>query len=907
MNPKRQGMALPVVVSVIFVVVSLVLSFFRYQQSRIFVTGAAVNDLSALAAAEAGISCVLSEIERSRYFATHEIPSVDPSGEPVWGDPIDRRQLLGNEGLLNVVPKTNGTYEGQIGDGNYTSSFKVRVGYMPLIGASGATTPGLASKYLYVEALGFRQDPTGKKDRSTRIRLMVERIQFSEFLLYDGEFLTIGMGSYENPDQVNIFADGRLYGEQWVHLGHLKNNGTKQLFYHLTEIRSAGNILAQSNFNGEFALNFQASPSASGASSADAGFSVDFSSSNDSSSGALVDAKGRILDGANKGNIDPVEFDFEGYKERLTGTLVDLDMTRTDVKTDTWHSYPYFDTMEYKVLDFGKARYTGAGDDGDPKGLNTPYPTDFNGVIISKYPLMVYGSPDRDVTVVSDGHIFVSGDFNVRGNHRQDYRPRFVSELNEDGDEISKDSPYYTYEHPEKFMDEYEERVPPDQADRMSCALITFGNFWRDTRLPGRAFKNELVALLAWDLSFPLLRAAGVDPTTPGFFNRRLEFVTADPSALNLSIPLSSAPSPDAPTPPSGVPPLLAPLDLYMEELFPGDVPDSADPQAHLRTLPQSYEGSSISSKNLSQFLAMPPIDARLEMPGYLLENWYLTIPSKTKFNQMVNDRLQAAGGQITYELLWGPNGDDGLLHDLYDIFLEDEPHYSEYQGLPFLGSGDMTTNRSPHTSRLALANAPQRLYNLVRDELEADPMDNILFQGMSSSGAAYGPFSDQSGKLPKTHPNKNDRFYTPQLTVNALVLSRGKTNDSDFPGGDFSAAAIDKLKDANSIDRRFHELGNPRANGLHYLTTIHRRNGKDSIKHPYIQRIRGSVIRYGDFPEDGPAKEPQMRSGFYWPPIRRRIYDPGLVVHPPPALPATSRIRSWHNLGATPEDFSSF
>ena len=32
-------------------------------------------------------------------------------------------------------------------------------------------------------------------------------------------------------------------------------------------------------------------------------------------------------------------------------------------------------------------------------------------------------------------------------------------------------------------------------------------------------------------------------------------------------------------------------------------------------------------------------------------------------------------------------------------------------------------------------------------------------------------------------------------------------------------------------------------------------------------------------------------------------IYDPDLVAHPPPFIPAEAKVRSWHNLGATVEE----
>ena len=84
----RKGMVLPLTLSVIFVIGAFVFAMYRFQSHRVWVTGVTVNDITALAAAEAGLACALAEVRASRNFATHEITSISPQGVAEWGTPI---------------------------------------------------------------------------------------------------------------------------------------------------------------------------------------------------------------------------------------------------------------------------------------------------------------------------------------------------------------------------------------------------------------------------------------------------------------------------------------------------------------------------------------------------------------------------------------------------------------------------------------------------------------------------------------------------------------------------------------------------------------------------------------------------------------------------------------------------
>ena len=106
-------------------------------------------------------------------------------------------------------------------------------------------------------------------------------------------------------------------------------------------------------------------------------------------------------------------------------------------------------------------------------------------------------------------------------------------------------------------------------------------------------------------------------------------------------------------------------------------------------------------------------------------------------------------------------------------------------------------------------------------------------------------------------------------------------------------------------MNRRFDDLGNGRAKKVHFLTTIlgleEQKSGSlTNIMTPLVQRFVGSEIRLAEIANHPPA----LKTGNYWPPLRRRIYDRTLSVHPPPMIPQMVDIKSWQQLGATKKDF---
>lgn len=886
-QPRRAGMVLPITLSVIFVITAFVLALYKFQSHRVWVTGVTVNDVSALAAAEAGIACALAEVRASRSFATHEIASVDARGIAQWGAALPWTPKV-QSGPGITLDGSGGMYSGTVGDAPYAARFKVKVGYLPDLSGTNASGGEGGSRYLYVEAMGLREDPGERSDRVTKVRVMVERVNFSEFLIYDGGYLTLGMGSTQDQGNFNIFADGRLYGHQWVHLGDISNNGTKQRFINLTSIRSAGKIKAQSNYQ----VHFQAQRNFDGSVSSEPGFVVPLSSANDSYAASNVEtAEGRILDGDHGGGLEPQSFNEDTFRNQ-TGAIL---LAKSPIQRQ-WHSHPEFDSMDFVEIDFGRALYDGPGDDGNPEGLAVPYPANFNGIVFVDGNVSIWGAPDRDLSIVATGNIIVSGDFNMKETFPQNYKPDFVSEVSgeDDSGAVVSDSPYYTYVDAEKLLeDDRTTRAPPDEATRMACALITQQRLWRDYTRPGRLLRNELVGLLAYDIAGELLSPfAGITPAPTGGENWRLQWVARDdPGTARVRFDgfASTGGTPDA----DGVPALHPGLGIF-DRIFPWDVPDSAITGGGDYGTPDSQANRKLSARGMSTVPASGPGDLNgsispSDVPEYLHPGrWYVSKPTKVKINQEINQRLAATNGELTFEVLWGNGTDPGLLWTVYGFMLEDEEHYFQFKGLGFPPS-----EPPERTSRLALATRPQWLYNLVRDENAEDPLDQLDLIAGESPGPRQGRYSDNHGQ---NTSRQNDRLYYPQMTINAMIFTYAKKNHSN---------SLADEQNANNVHIVYHELGNTRPS-LKWMAFSRLRNGSASgganIITPIVQRIRGSVI---DFAQ-GNVQPPRL-GGHYYPPIRRRIYDPDLTWAPPPAVPQTAKVLSWHNTGATPKDFEDF
>lgn len=819
---RERGMAIPVVVAIIFVLGVLVMALSRFQRFQIRVTGASANDFAALMGAEAGLHCALAEMRLNQVWATHQL-EVDGDGEPLWKNAVDRTlKLRPNVSGLRIDASGRGTYSGRVGKDPFAAEFKVRVGQFQLEDDPDTPNVDESKRYWLVESMGRRVDPTKTMDRHACIRVVVNRSNFTEYVMFDGEKVSIGMGSYFDRNAFNIFADGSIYGHQYVKLGDIAG-GTRQRFVNLKKIRSAGPILSWNDYQITFQTLDPASP-------------VAFGPSNDSDGpGTYEEGGGNILDGDHGGAATVPAIDVDFYREQARSGGIDVSGLATKPRNMPSYTEAQQDAIH---LNFGHAGYEsselGLAAD-DENTLKRGYPSNFNGLIYSSKPVVVWGNPDRDVTIFCEEDVYIAGDFNTRRDARQNYKPGYRG---------FADVKYYDYQDDSKvrFSDPADPTARIDEGpdkgkeQRKSCAIITNKQCWRDHRYPARLFRNELKGLMKYELVKRLKVASKIirNGASPSAAETQAENEVLDWIAYPEHMPAGGS-KPDIDLDCSKTSPHKI-VQAYFDRDYTGPAPGGESP-------------------------ANPAKD-----PG---QSCWLTPESWAE----VLDAFEraTADGKLDRDELDGTGADKGILDLVLDKMEEDEDRWQEF------ADGSQSVDKY---IQLGSFNAPQRLYDLVYDERDA--------------GQGAGPHSDQAGEKPDA---QKDELYMPQMTFHAMVFSNSKRNDP--------------LRDADgdsptSQNKRYLELGNPRgsAQGLHYLSTKAMRAGDaGNIIHPMIQRFVGSEIRLAQ----GPPGQPQLQTGYYWPPIRRRIYDPELIYHPPPLILLTMEIKDWKQRGCNEKDWTAF
>ncbi|MBI4871491.1 MAG: hypothetical protein HY814_07985 [Candidatus Riflebacteria bacterium] len=476
-------MALPIIVTIIFVLATLIMAFNTYSTSRIRATGAVLNSFSALTAAEAGLNCVLLEMRNSQGWLTHEL-ELGTDGKFVWTDPLPRPVRLKGDTTVKVKDERKGTYTGTLGSGPFGAEFAVRAGRVPM--QDDPTTPAIdeATRFARIESIGKKKDPARNLDRYTRITVIAEVSNFTEYVIYDGEKVVLGMGAHNDAHHSNVFADGRIYGHEATLLGNIEQNGTLQRFVNLDCLRSAGPVV----FKDTYQVTFQQPKSLLGK-------TIELGPANDSAAASgLETACGNVLDGPRGGALSLPMLSRDFYVGQVSQGGVDVSNRPTG--KEYIYYYPGELPADVIELDFGRSGHAGGPvPPDDQNALGQDYPADFNGLVYSSKPVVVWGNPDRDVTLFCEKDIFVVGDLNCNRTHRQNYKPRYQMP---DGTAIDG-TPYYQYRPKDevKYLDgSTGDLVAPADQERVAMALISMGRIWFDHRHPTRCLANELRGLV---------------------------------------------------------------------------------------------------------------------------------------------------------------------------------------------------------------------------------------------------------------------------------------------------------------------------------------------------------------------------------------------------------------------------
>ncbi|NLI76223.1 MAG: hypothetical protein GX442_07260 [Candidatus Riflebacteria bacterium] len=398
----------------------------RLRKGQAVLLSKSARDFVATTVGEAGLNCLLSELRADPAFRTAWYYKQTAAGAETWTSPVVSRDTSLGEVLdLEVDGVSKGVYSGR------TSLGEFKLKGAPFYGAKeDAATLGLIEKelYFYVEVVSHVGD--GKSDEGNsyrRIKAMLERRSpITEHLLFDGEMLDLGMGPYTAAP--NQLRQGRLYGYQYITLNSLGGSDQGCELYEMEKIETPGMIRALKPTRIEFADRK----------------SVTLTNQNDSAADKKFNPfDGFLLDGAR--GAHPIKFTHIP-KERLLekakhprkyGGLV---IERNTFPISPYRN-PYDPKTEYVDLDFGEYRVnlspsdssSGGGNDEDAPDDDSAPP--YNGddpaplntlrgkslLIYSKMPLRIWGCPDRNVHIFSEGDIVMAGDFNQNPDTPQDY------------------------------------------------------------------------------------------------------------------------------------------------------------------------------------------------------------------------------------------------------------------------------------------------------------------------------------------------------------------------------------------------------------------------------------------------------------------------------------------------------
>jgi len=425
---KATGSAILTAVGAGFVLLILIAGLQSFSSHRVRVTDQETRNFMALCIAEAGLNAVITELRANFGFRTHEVKP-----DMTWDSvECDNTPTLKDDNAdphkFSITPSTKGTLKGTLGNGQ----FKVRCGQIKA--KDDPTTQNIDESQCYfkVESLG-RVGDTVRKIEAVLQRRFLGR----EFLMYDGDTLSLVFGLSNDTDGFNVFGKGHLYGHNAVEIGRIVRqcdascNGTDQRLEDIEMIRCGiGGIFLYTpikmSFRKNERLNLPEIPlKAFGPNQTFAGGYTypqgkkEYGEIPKELEGIKPDIPPEIAsyvtDGKTPNNeITIPEIPLSLYKTlaQKTGGMV----SGTAVQYKLPSGFPPVKRLsatgddEVIVLDFGnKSPYLTRNPTGIPAVQD-------GGVIYSEKSLVIKGNPEKNIKIVSEGNIYVCGDFNQSGD-----------------------------------------------------------------------------------------------------------------------------------------------------------------------------------------------------------------------------------------------------------------------------------------------------------------------------------------------------------------------------------------------------------------------------------------------------------------------------------------------------------
>ncbi len=398
----------------------------RMNSSAVQMLSKNARDHLAAMVAEAGLNCIMAELHVNNDYTTHGMYKW--GADDPWAKPIkERASSLKTIRDLETLGVKDGVYRGQL---HGTGEFKVKLA--GTFGKDNSLTKTLKENQMYVVAevvSSVRGGGKSEEQSFRRVKALIEKRSLaSEFLLYDGEMLDLGLGPYVSAP--NQLRRGRLYGYQWLTFNSAGGSDRGSELFEMEKIETAGMIKAGVKAPIEFSDKTTTS----------------ITSANDSTSGKFKTYDGYMLDGNSGGRpIKMVGLPKDSYlakakrRKNTGGLVIEAGKVPPTIPLSTWKN-PYDEKSDYYDLNFGG--YVVGQDepdtDGDnqddadennandpPHGSDDPAPLNtLRGralLIYSEVPLRIWGCPDRNVTIFCEKDVVIGGDFNQNPETTQDY------------------------------------------------------------------------------------------------------------------------------------------------------------------------------------------------------------------------------------------------------------------------------------------------------------------------------------------------------------------------------------------------------------------------------------------------------------------------------------------------------
>ena len=515
-NINKKGSAIITAVgmgTVLLIIIASLFSFSKYRTQTVILESKKVK---ALALAEAGLDIALAELSNDSTFATHDV-DINPNDKTLdWKDDekewenkleeISSNKYHNSDHNFKIDSDSGkGTLSGQLGDGE----FKVKIGTIPY--DDNPNTPAIneARAYVKIESLGMYDNVVRKV-----IAVVNRRYPTREFLMYDGGVLSLIYGQTGNrdPNGVNVFSTGHLYGDKGIEIGRITMTdhnsaipGTTQKLDNINAILSGkGWIYFEANFkskNGvEKSLTIQPNATfptgSSGYKNTEAEEYGEFPDSmKDTIPNIPEELKPWIKDRDDGGaNIDPESMakDFKDYKTEAQKGGFNCSSYETKYYIHKgWKdgvSKGAADSLDVVYLDFGNSIH-------ESKVTNFPS----NGYIYSDKDIVVKGNPPKDVRIVSEKNVFIAGDFNQAGHIENGPEERYGFPQKYKSGESALNSANYSDESIELFRQDKD--LPDEKKHHVAATIIAKERIVYDHRSPVDCFENELYPFLKYELA----------------------------------------------------------------------------------------------------------------------------------------------------------------------------------------------------------------------------------------------------------------------------------------------------------------------------------------------------------------------------------------------------------------------